>query len=79
MSRAPHDKELVEYRHEIGNEEYAKQYSLLYLKARNNKGRYSGLTYENSKERLEERLEEIRNKYKNGVTKEILNEFMEKI
>lgn len=75
MSGAPHDKELIAYRHEIGNEEYEKQYSLLYLKTRNNKERYSGLTYVNSRERLEE----IRNKYKNGVTKEILNEFMEKI
>ena len=34
--------------------------------------RYSGLKYENTKERLQE----IKEKYKNGVTEEILQEFI---
>lgn len=37
-------------------------------------GRFSGLDYENS----EERLNEIREKYKNGVTDEIVFEFVNK-
>lgn len=41
---------------------------------RHERGRFSGLSYENS----EERLNEIREKYKNGVTDEIVFEFVDK-
>ena len=66
------DKELSEYRKKIGSVEYKKQYSALYQQTRQQKGRYSKLEYENSPERLNQ----IREKYKNGVTKEILDELL---
>lgn len=75
MSGAPHDKELLEYRHKIGREEYEKQYYLLYQEAKRSPKRHSGLEYTNSKERLAK----IKDKYKNGVTDKILNEFMRSI
>lgn len=67
------DDELRTYRERIG----FKQYRALYMHevnkalrlAKNNK-RYSGKKYINS----EERLDTIKEKYKNGVTEEILAE-----
>lgn len=53
-----------------------KEYNRGYAHVINNfDKRFSGLSYENS----EEKLNEIREKYKNGVTDEIVFEFVDKI
>lgn len=70
------DEELREYQHEIGQKEYKKfqiNYCNKSARIRNYNLRASRKRYENN----EERLEEIKEKYKNGVTKEILTEWME--
>ena len=66
------DKELDEYRKRIGVDEYNRQHWNLYQKSlyRPNT-RFSHRQYENS----EQRLNEIREKYKNGVPKEVINDF----
>lgn len=69
------DKELKEYRKKIGAEEYGKEYHRLYSEARQHKERYSKLEYKNSKERIKQ----IKEKYKNGITPEILAEFIKNI
>lgn len=61
------DKELEEYRKLIGTKEYKKQYIELYYSTRSNK-RYSGLEYEND----ENKINFIKEKYKNGVSKETI-------
>ena len=69
------DEELREYQHEIGSKEYKKfqmNYCNKSARIRNYNLRASGKHYENS----EEKLERIKEKYKNGVTMDILEEFV---
>ena len=69
------DYELREYQCEIGQKEYRKlqmNYCNKSAKIRNYNLRASRKHYENS----EERLKEIKEKYKNGVTMDILKEFV---
>ncbi len=61
------DPELEEYKKIIGKEEFKKQYKKLYQEGKRIK-RFSGKNYENSPEKLNQ----IKEKYKNGVTQEIL-------
>ena len=68
------DPELREYQSEIGKEKYRKiqtNYCIKSKKIRDNNLRASRKHYKNS----EERLMEIKEKYKNGVTTDILKEF----
>ena len=70
------DDELREYQSEIGQKEYRKfqmNYFNKSAKIRNYNLRASRKHYENS----EERLKEIKEKYKNGVTMDILNKFIQ--
>lgn len=65
------DKELREYQKQIGAEEYGKMYRKLYTKAvQSPDKRFSGKKYVNNKDRLKT----IKEKYKNGVTMDILEE-----
>lgn len=65
------DKELREYQEKIGREAYDKMYRKLYTQAvQSPDKRFSGKKYVNSKERLKA----IKEKYKNGVTMDILEE-----
>ena len=69
------DDELREYQHEIGQKEYRKfqmNYCNKSARIRNYNLRASEKHYENS----EEKLEQIKEKYKNGVTMDILKEFV---
>lgn len=64
------DEELRQYADRIGHEKYKKEYSYLYNKSK---------LYPNSRYSKKEKivdLEQIKNKYKNGVTPEILAEFI---
>ena len=68
------DHELCEYRSEIGKEKFKKiqiNYCIKSKRIRDNNLRASRKRYENS----EEKLMEIKEKYKNGVTMDILKEF----
>ena len=70
------DEELREYQHEIGQKEYKKfqiNYCNKSARIRNYNLRASRETYENS----EEKLEQIKEKYKNGVTMDILKKFIQ--
>ena len=69
------DEELREYQRQIGSKEYRKvqvNYCTKSARLRDYNLRASRKNYENS----EERLKEIKEKYKNGVTKEILSEWI---
>ena len=69
------DHELSEYRSEIGKEKFKKiqiNYCIKSKRIKDNNLRSSRKHYENS----EERLMEIKEKYKNGVTMDILKEFV---
>lgn len=69
------DPELREYQSEIGKEKYRKiqiNYCIKSKRIRDNNLRASRKRYENS----EEKLMEIKEKYKNGVTMDILKEFV---
>lgn len=69
------DEELREYQRQIGSKEYKKvqiNYCNKSARLRDYNLRASRKNYENS----EERLKEIKEKYKNGVTKEILSEWI---
>ena len=69
------DEELREYQRQIGSKEYRKvqiNYCIKSARLRDYNLRASRKNYENS----EERLKEIKEKYKNGVTKEILSEWI---
>ena len=69
------DEELREYQRQIGSKEYRKlqmNYCNTSTRIRNYNLRASRQRYENS----EERLKEIKEKYKNGVTMDILKEFV---
>ena len=64
------DEELRQYADRIGHEKYRKEYLYLYNKSKlHSNSRYS------KKEKIVD-LEQIKNKYKNGVTPEILAEFI---
>ena len=63
------DYELRRYQKQIGAEEYRRQYQSLYLQTKYKK-RYSGKVYENSPEKIKA----IKEKYKNGITNDILEE-----
>ena len=69
------DEELREFQNEIGQKEYKKLQTNYYNKSarlRDYNLRASRKHYENS----EERLKEIKEKYKNGVTQEIIEEWL---
>lgn len=69
------DEELREYQRQIGSKEYKKlqmNYCNKSTRIRNYNLRASRQRYKNS----EERLKEIKEKYKNGVTMDILKEFV---
>ena len=64
------DAELRQYADEIGHQNYRNQYQLLYQRTMQAADkRYSGLHYKNSPEKLKQ----LKEKYKNGVSKEIIN------
>ena len=67
------DEELREYQEKIGRDKYRKQYHLLYQRTKEagNK-RYSGEHYENTPEKLNR----IKEKYKNGVSQEMINQML---
>lgn len=66
------DKELEEYKQKIGEKEYQRQYWNLYQVAYYRPTtRFSHKQYENS----EQRLNEIKEKYKNGVPVEVIEDF----
>ena len=68
-------EELREYQRQIGSKEYKKvqmNYCNKSARIRDYNLRASKKHYENSKQRLKE----IKEKYKNGVTKEILSEWI---
>lgn len=70
------DEELREYQHKISQKEYKKiqtNYCNKSARIRNHNLRASRKHYENS----EEKLEQIKEKYKNGVTMDILKEFIQ--
>ena len=69
------DEELRKYQCEIGQKEYRKfqmNYCNKSARIRNYNLRASGKHYDNS----EKKLEQIKEKYKNGVTMDILEEFV---
>ena len=67
------DTELREYQDNIGAEAYRQQYQALYLSAKNHQNkRASGRKYQNTPEKLQR----IKDKYKSGVTPEILKEWL---
>ena len=69
------DEELREYQRQISSKEYKKvqmNYCNKSARIRDYNLRASKKHYENS----EQRLKEIKEKYKNGVTKEILSEWI---
>lgn len=68
------DLELREYQERQGSEQYRLEYAALYLSARHTKNkRYSGKVYQNTPEKLQA----IKEKYKNGVTEEMLKSWLE--
>lgn len=67
------DEELKQYADRIGHEKYHKEYLYLYNKSKLHPNR----RYSKKKKIVD--LEQIKNKYKNGVTPEILAEFIKNI
>ena len=77
MSRIIKDEELREYQERIGVEQYRDLYLCEANKVRRlmkSNTRYSGKHYVNSPEKLNA----IKQKYKNGVTQEIIEEWLGK-
>lgn len=74
MGRKP-DPIFEKMREEMGAAEFKKLYNNLYNTTRESRSRYSGDRYENSPEKLQA----IKEKYKNGVTKELLDEFIKSL
>ena len=77
MSRIIKDEELKDYQERIGAERYRDLYLYETNKVRRltkSNERYSGKHYANSVEKLNA----IRQKYKNGVTQEIIEEWLGK-
>lgn len=66
------DVELDEYRKLVGAAEYRKQYSVLYNEAKYKQTRYSKAEYINNPAKIKQ----IKEKYKNGVSKEIINQMI---
>lgn len=68
------DKELAELYDNLGKKTYNNLYRKIYMNCKNTKShkRASGKVYEND----EKKMAEIKAKYKNGVTKEIINEWI---
>lgn len=71
MSRTVEDTELRAYRNLIGSKEYHRQYTQLYNGTRTNT-RHSGLSYTNDTAKLKA----IKDKYKNGVSDNVINEMV---
>lgn len=72
------DEELQQYREEIGAKEYKRIRSNYCNKSRRilqNNSRSSGARYENS----EKKLKAIKEKYKNGITEDVLKKFVSEI
>lgn len=67
------DKELTAFRHNIGNAAYRRQYETLYRFAEQSKHRYSNIDYE----KTPEELKAIKEKYKNGISKKIIDEMLD--
>jgi len=65
------DNELESYKRKIGRENFKNLYRRVYAKTHSNK-RFSGRKYKNSPEKLAA----IKEKYKNGVSKEFINEML---
>ena len=66
---------LEEYREQVGRKEFQIQYNTLYYLTKyryEHDVRNSHVKYEND----ENKLKEIKEKYKNGVTKDIINEML---
>ena len=74
MGKRIKDVELAELRNELGKDGYADLYRKIYMNCKNTKShkRASCKIYEND----EKKMAEIKEKYKNGVTKEIINEWI---
>jgi len=72
--RSKADKELTEYRKLIGDTEYKRQYQEIYYRTKTNM-RYSGSTYTNT----QEHLDYLKEKYKNGVPDEVMNDLSYKL
>jgi len=66
------DDELKSYRDLIGSKEYQKQYSVLHYQSKYQKGRFSGKKYENKPEKIKQ----LKEKYKHGVSMEIINKMV---
>ena len=66
------DKELSDFRHQIGNTAYRRQYETLYRFAEQSTRRNSGKEYENTKDHLQS----LKEKYKNGVNNDIIKEMV---
>ena len=66
------DAELNKYRKLVGAAEYRKQYSVLYNEAKHKRTRHSKAEYINSPAKIKQ----IKEKYKNGVSKEIINQMI---
>ena len=66
------DEELEEYKNLIGKDNYKQEYNRLYIFAKQTKTRYSKMKYEND----ENKLKEIKEKYKNGVNINDINEML---
>ena len=74
MGNRVKDKELAELRDNLGKEAYADLYRKTWMNCHYGKShkRASGKVYQND----EKKMAEIKAKYKNGVTKEIINEWI---
>ena len=73
--RSLNDSELEDYRLEIGSKEYTREYNLIQMRTvykMKQDIRDSGLKYKNS----DDKIKDIKEKYKNGVTKDILKEWL---
>lgn len=72
MPKVIKDQELAEYQKSIGAKKYREEYIKLYQRGRKCLTRFSGEKYENSPEKLKQ----IKEKYKNGVSKNIINNML---
>ena len=74
MGNRVKDKELAELQDNLGKKTYNDLYIKIYMNCKNNKSHKSasGKIYEND----EKKIAGIKEKYKNGVTKEIINEWI---
>lgn len=72
------DNEIEKYKQEIGVDKFREEYAYIYNlsdRIKKNELRYSRKRYDNS----QQVLELIKDKYKNGITEDILNEFYNKL